>query len=112
MLYTGSSGGEQFYNSIVKPREYEADTRVLNGLREIMGQGKVSYYTKQKLKVPTYGQFLDQLGDQRKSSGDKPHYVDAIDEIRETILGYMDQHGFIENQEVNEEFVKFWLSGV
>jgi len=98
---------DQFYNSVVKPREYEVDTRIINGLLEIMSQGKVSYYTKPKLKVPTYGQFLEELDEQRKASVDKPHYMNAVDEIREAILGYMDQHGFIEGQEVDERFVRF-----
>jgi len=98
---------DQFFNSVVKPREYEADTRIMNGLLEIMSQGKVSYYTKPKLRVPTYGQFLEELDEQRRSSADKPHYMNAIDEIREAILAYIDQHGFIENQEVNERFVRF-----
>jgi len=98
---------EQFYNSVVKPREYEADSRILNGLGEILGQGKVSYFSKPKLRVPTFGQFLEELDGQRKASVDKPHYVNAIDEIREAILAYMDQHGFIEPQEVSEEFIRF-----
>jgi len=98
---------EQFYNSVVKPREYEADERIVNGLREIMRQGKVSYYTKPKLKVPTFGQFLEELDEQRKKSVDKPHYMNAIDEIREAILAYMDEYGFIEDHEVDEGFVRF-----
>ncbi len=98
---------EQFFNSVVKPREYEADERIVKGLLEVMSQGKVSYYTKPKLKVPTYGQFLEELDEQRKKSVDKPHYVNAVDEIREAGLAYMDQHGFIENHELNEDFVKF-----
>jgi len=48
--------------------EYETDERIVNGLLEIMSQGKVSYYTKPKLKVPTYGQFLEELYKQRKAS--------------------------------------------
>ena len=97
---------EQFYNSVVKPREYEADERIVNGLHEILSQGKVSYYSKPKLKVPTYGQFLGELDEQRRNSVGKPHYVNAIDEIREAILAYMDEHGFIEAHEVDERFVK------
>jgi DNA helicase HerA-like ATPase len=98
---------EQFGNSVVKPREYEADERIVDGLKEIMSQGKVSYYTKPRLKVPTYGQFLGELDEQRKKSVDKPHYINALDEIRGVILAYMDQHGFIENHEVDERFVRF-----
>lgn len=98
---------EQFGNSVVKPREYEADERIVNGLREIIGQGKVSYYTKPRLRVPSYGQVLEELDEQRKKSVDKPHYLNAIDEIREAILVYMDEHGFIEAHGVDERFVRF-----
>ena len=98
---------EQFYNSIVKPREYESDTRVLDGLKQIMNLRRVSYYTKPKMRIPTYADFLEELKDQRKSSADKPHYLNAIDEIRDAIIEYMDRNGLIENQEVDEEFVKY-----
>ncbi len=97
----------QFVNSVVKPREYEDDERILNGFQEILAQGKVSYYTKPRLKVPTFGQFLEELDGQRKGSMDKPHYVNAIDEIRDAVLAYMDEHGFIEQQEVDEGFIRF-----
>ncbi len=97
----------QFFNSVVKPREYEADERIVNGLLEIMSQGKVAYYAKPKLKIPAYGQFLEELGEQRKRSVDKPHYLNAIDEIREAILAYMDEYGFIENHEIDERFVRY-----
>jgi len=98
---------DQFYNSVVKPREYEADERVLAGLEEIIEQGRISYYTKPKLKVPTYGQFLNELSIQRKDSVDKPHYMNAIDEIREAILDNMERNNLTENQEVDEAFVRF-----
>ncbi len=98
---------EQFGNSVVKPREYEADERIVDGLEEIMDQGKVSYFTKPKLRVPTFGQFLEELDEQRKRSVDKPHYLNAIDEIREAILAHMDEHGFIEGHGVDERFVRF-----
>ncbi len=98
---------EQFVNSVVKPREYEADERTLDGFREIMAQGKVSYYTKPRLTIPTFGQFLEELDGQRKSNTDKPHYVNALDVIRDTVLAYMDEQGLIEQQAVDEEFIRF-----
>jgi len=97
----------QFFNSVVKPREYEGDQRILKGFQEIMKLGRVAHYAKPRFKVPTYGQFLEELSDQRRASVDKPHYLNAIDEIREAILEYMDRRGHIENQEVDEPFIKF-----
>jgi len=98
---------EQFYNSVVKPREYEYDERIKLALKRVMEQGKVGYYTKPKQKVPTYSQFMDELGAQRKDSIDKPHYINAIDEIHDAVLRYMEENGLSEAQEVNEAFVQF-----
>ena len=98
---------EQFFNSVVKPREYEADERIKAGLQRIMEQGKVAYYIRPKQKVPTYSQFMDELANQRKGSVDKPHYMNAIDKIHDAILEYMEKNGLSENQEVNEDFVRY-----
>jgi len=99
---------EEFFNSVVKPKEYEIDTRIIDGFRKIVEQRRIAYFTKPKLKVPTYAQILSEVDRQRKDSVDKPHYVNAIDEIREAILGYLDREGKIESQEVDEKFVRFF----
>jgi len=98
---------EQFFNSVVKPREYETDKRTKVGLQAIKDQGKLAYYTKPKQQIPTYSQFLDELDDQRKDSTSKPHYVNAIDAIGDAVREYVERQGLSENQEVNEEFVGY-----
>jgi hypothetical protein len=98
---------EQFFNSVVKPREYEIDERTKAGLKGIMTQGKLAYYTRPKQKVPTYSRFLDELDAQRKDSVDKPHYINAIDKIHDAILEYVEKNGLSENQEVSEDFVEY-----
>jgi DNA helicase HerA-like ATPase len=98
---------EQFFNSVVKPREYETDERIKFGLKRIIEQGKLAFYTRPKQKIPTYAQFLEELNDQRKGAADRPHYLNAIDRIHDVILDYMEAHGLSENQEVSEDFVKF-----
>jgi hypothetical protein len=98
---------EQYFNSVVKPREYEADERIKAGLQRIIDQGKLAYYTRPKQKIPTYSQFSDELSAQRKDSVDKPHYMNAIDKIHDAILEYVEEHGLSENQEVSEEFVRY-----
>ncbi len=97
---------DQFFNSAVKPREYEEDERIKAGLQRIVEQGKVAYYTKPKQKVPRYIQFLDELAAQRKDSAEKPHYINAIDKIHDAVLEYMEKNGLSEGQEVNEAFVE------
>ncbi len=99
------SSHEQFYNSVVKPREYESDERTKAGLEAIMAQGKLGYFTKPKQLIPTYSQFMEELGEQRKESATKPVYVNAIDAIHDAVRDYVESKGFSENQEVNEQFV-------
>jgi DNA helicase HerA-like ATPase len=96
---------EQFFNSVVKPREYESDLRTKAGLKTIIDQGKLSYYTKPKQKVPTYAQIMEELDEQRKESTGKGHYINAIDEIHDTVREYVEEQGLSENQEVSESFV-------
>ena len=98
-------GVEQFFNSVVKPREYETDERTKSGLRAIMAQGKLAYYTKPKQIIPTYSQFMEELDDQRKDSVSRPHYINAIDAIHDAVRMFVENHGLSENQEVSEEFV-------
>jgi DNA helicase HerA-like ATPase len=102
---------EQFFNSVVKPREYETDERAKRGLKQIMDQGKLAYYTKPRQQVPTYAQFVDEVDSQRAGNIDKPHYVNAIDKIHDAILQYVEEHGLSENQQVSEEFVTY-IDGV
>lgn len=97
---------EQFFNSVVKPREYEADERIKEGLQKAMKHGKLAYYAKPKQKVPKYVQFLDELSAQRKDSTEKPHYMNAIDKIHDAVLDYIEKNGLSEGQEVNEAFVE------
>jgi DNA helicase HerA-like ATPase len=96
---------EQFFNSVVKPREYETDERTKAGLQAVINQGKLAYYTKPKQIIPTYSQFMEELDDQRKDSVSRPHYINAIDVIHDAVREYVETHGLSENQEVSEDFV-------
>jgi len=98
---------EDFFNSVVKPREYETDERIKVGLHHIMEQDKLAYYKRPRQRVPTYNQFISELNEQRRGATDKPTYMNAIEEIHDAILDYMEKHGLTENQQVDEEFVKY-----
>jgi DNA helicase HerA-like ATPase len=98
---------EQFFNSIVKPREYETDERTKAGLKSIIEQGKLGYYVKPRQQIPTYSNFMEGLEEQRKTSGDKPHYIEAIDKIHDAVRDYVEQHRLSENQIVSEDFVNY-----
>lgn len=96
---------EQFFNSVVKPREYETDQRTKMGLQNMIKQGKLVYYTKPKQQIPTYAQFIEELNDQRRDCAARPHYVNAIDVIHDAVREYVEEHGLSENQEVTTDFV-------
>jgi hypothetical protein len=96
---------QQFYNSVVKPRDFETDERTKVGLQRIMDQDRLAYYVRPRQKVPTYSQFMAQVEDHRKGSFDKPHYMNAVDKIHDAVLEYIEEHGLSENQEVDEKFV-------
>jgi DNA helicase HerA-like ATPase len=107
ILETKTESLKQLANSAVKPREYETDTRMEKSFKQILNQGKVSYYTKPKQKVPTYGEFVEQLEGQRSGNIDKPHYIEAIDRIADAIREYIEENALSESQEINEAFVKY-----
>ncbi|HVP15967.1 MAG TPA: ATP-binding protein [candidate division Zixibacteria bacterium] len=96
---------DQFFNSVVKPREYETDERTKKGLQRIIDQGKLAYYTKPRQQIPTYTQFMEELDSQRGGSADKPHYINALDRIHDAIREYVAENGLSENQQVTEDFV-------
>jgi len=107
VLENRTEGLEQFFNSVVKPREYETDERTKDGLRAIMAQGKLAYYAKPQQKIPTYATFIGELDEQRKDAVGKPHYKDAIDAIHDAVRDWVERHGLSENQEVSEDFVGY-----
>ncbi len=98
---------QQFFDSVVKPREYENDERTKSGLQCIMDQGKLAHYTKPRQKVPTYAQFIEDLSAQRKDNVARPHYMDAIDKIHDATLAFVEEHNLSESEEVNEDFVEY-----
>jgi len=107
ILETKTESLEQLTNSVVKPREYETDTRIENSFKQILDQGKVSYYTKPKQKVPAYGEFIEQLEGQRSGNVDKPHYIEAIDRIADAIREYIEENALSESQEIDEDFINY-----
>jgi uncharacterized protein len=96
---------EQFYLSVVKPREYENDERVKKVFGRIFNQKKITYYLKPESKIPCYGDILDELKDLRGNSLDKPHYINAIDRIREFVQDYKTEHGHTDSTSIDEEFI-------
>jgi uncharacterized protein len=100
------TNAEQFYASVVKPREYEDDDRVRKVFARIFGQKKITYYLKPESKIPTYGDILEELNRQRNESLDKPHYVNALDRIRQDVVDYKSSRDLTDSRPIDEEFIK------
>lgn len=99
---------QQFYDSIVKPKDYEGDERVVEGLKKIFDfKNRIRYFTKPKLVIPNYAKILEELKSMLKDSSEKPHYVNALDEIKQNIIGYMEEKRLAESQLIDEPFVRF-----
>ena len=97
---------DEFYISVVKPREYEEDERVKAGLSKIYDRGIVTHFAKPQSEIPRYGDILEELADLKNESAGKPHYINAIDDIHQEILNYMSDRGLTEKQLIDETFVQ------
>lgn len=96
---------DQFYHSVVKPREYEDDERIRTIFSRIFNQKKITYYLKPESKVPCFGDILDELKGLRGNSLDKPHYINAIDRIREFVQDYKTSNDLTDSSMIDEEFI-------
>ncbi len=96
---------DQFYLSVVKPRDYENDERVRSVFGRIFNQKKITYYLKPESKIPSFGDILEELKDLRGNSLDKPHYINAIDRIREFVQDYKSIHDLTDSTGIDEEFI-------
>ncbi|HZD12931.1 MAG TPA: ATP-binding protein, partial [Candidatus Binatus sp.] len=96
---------EQFYVSVVKPRDYEEDERVKKVFTNIFNQKKIAYFLKPESKIPTYGDILGELAALRSESIGKPHYINAIDRVKQVVLDYKMSNNKTDAQLIEAPFV-------
>jgi hypothetical protein len=77
---------EQFYISVVKPREYEDDDRVKGGLNKVYERGIVTHFVKPQFVTPTCKDIFEELDKLKSESIDKPHYGKTIAPIEDRSL--------------------------
>src|SRR5436309_850599 len=68
--------------------------------------GTIQMFESIESKIPTFGDILDELNRQRNESLDKPHYVNALDRIRQEVVDYKAGHEVTDSRPIDEEFVK------
>jgi uncharacterized protein len=100
------SNAEQFYISVVKPREYEDDDRVKGGLTKVFERGIVTHFVKPQFVTPTCKDIFDELDKLKSESIDKPHYVDAVNDIRKKLIECMTQSKLLESSFIDQNFVQ------
>jgi uncharacterized protein len=96
---------DQFYVSVVKPREFEDDERAKKGLDDIFEKGLVNNFVKPYSVTPKCKEVLNELNDLKNEVGGKPHYLDAINQIHNTIFQHMVSNKLTESSFIDETFV-------
>jgi DNA helicase HerA-like ATPase len=106
ILETEVKDVEDFYNSIVKPKEYEDDQRVMEGMEKIFTLGRVSHLRRARMQIPQFIDFLGDLERLKDENARNPNYVEALGEIEELVLSYLEERNLREDDELTEEFVE------
>lgn len=110
VLETPVQDEEQLFTIVVKPRGFEKDERSKSVFGRIMGQGKVEHYVEPTASSTSYRAVMRDL--ESLSSGrdmaDKPHYLDAIREIRLAIQDYMADKKVAEDDLIDQSFVAYF----
>jgi uncharacterized protein len=97
---------EQFYISVVKPREFEEDEKAKKGLVKVFERGIVTHFVKPSSVTPTCKEILKELDDLKNESTGKPHYLDAINQIYTKLFECMGQTKLNESSFIDENFVQ------
>ncbi len=107
VLETETATPEKFYRSIVKPKRFEDDPRILKAFEGIFTQGKVSQYKKITDVIPKFSDFLRDV--ETLMSGDKvtsqPNYVEALRQVEAFTHQYTEDKGYDDDDEIDQEFV-------
>jgi hypothetical protein len=98
----------QLVSSIVRPRDYEEDPRVLAKLGGLVRRGILGHLVRHGVSpAHTYGSVLNDLEDLKEQSEGRPTYLNAISLIEQQINNYLAEHGCSEDDTVTKEFVDF-----
>ncbi len=94
-----------FAKSIVKPRDFEDDGRADLALKRVYERQRVTHFTTARARVPTYGDVLSDIHTLMAESVDRPTYLEALEEIRYGVHGWMDSESKTEGDLIDEGFV-------
>ena len=106
ILESPVNDAEQFYISVVKPREFEEDEKAKKGLVKVFERGITTHFVKPSSVTPTCKEVLKELDDLKNESTGKPHYLDAINQIYTKLFECMAQNKLNESSFIDETFVQ------
>ncbi|MDQ1279376.1 MAG: hypothetical protein QG670_638 [Thermoproteota archaeon] len=106
VLENAVDDADEFYNSVVKPKKYEDDPRVVRGFERIYALKRVSHLRRQRMNVPQFTDFLGDIEKMKEENARNPNYVEALDELGDLALSYMEEKGLREDDFLTEEFVE------
>lgn len=110
ILESPVKNADEFFISVVKPREYEDDKRVKKGLSKVFEKGIVTHFVKPQSTSPMCKDVFMELDALRNESSGKPHYLDAISDIRTKLIECMVKNKLQENDFINQEVAKLLIS--
>ncbi|MCF2137945.1 MAG: ATP-binding protein [Candidatus Thorarchaeota archaeon] len=105
ILEQEATSGADFARSIVKPRDFEDDPRASKVLESVFDRGVVTFYSPPSTQIPTYGAILSEIRTLRNGSLDRPNYVQAMDDILYSVVGWMGSWGKNEGDMIDDDFV-------
>jgi hypothetical protein len=108
VLESPIKSSEEFYVSVVKPKDFEDDVRVKQGLSKIFDRGIVTHYIKPQYEIPRYSEIFEELSQLKSESTGKPHYVNAVEEIHQKIFNYLEVKALQKKRQfIDEPFISF-----
>jgi len=107
ILETPIDDEDQLFESCVKPREFERDTRGRRGFRQMLNLDRIAFYRKPRFIIPTYRTIIEDINKQRRENADRALYLQALENIYQEVLDYMATKKIFENKTISEDFTRF-----
>jgi DNA helicase HerA-like ATPase len=105
VLESPIENADQVFKIIVKPKRFEKDSASMEVFDRVLEQEKMASYAEPADRVPTYEDLLKDIEALRRDSANKPNYLDALDEIRRSILEYIKANDLKGHMEIDGAFV-------
>jgi hypothetical protein len=111
ILEEAASSADEFARSIVKPRDFEDDETANDALKKLYNDGKVTFYNQPVSMTPTFQGVIEEIQDMRSGLGaDKPHYIQAMEEVLNWVQDYMDKNSKAGTDTLDAAFIDLFAA--